>query len=119
MSNTLYFYKGTVMPMGSFPQEFAFKQAKKMLADGIRNKISLSDQADLYFRQLDVMEKALWKHCNPVSEAGVKLFSDAMKETLKINSEPALTALWTFNICALLIMKKISDDDMNGVMSMN
>ena len=103
MFKTLYFYKGSVMPMESFTKESAFEQAKKMIVDGIRNKISLSEQADLYFGQLDAMEQALWKHCNPVSEDGMKLFTDAMKETLKIDSEPQhLSALWTLNICALV-----------------
>ena len=108
---TLYFYKGTTMPMFALEQKDAFVLAKEQLALGLRmSNISLEDQAKDYFDQLNIIEEAMYKYCNVASKEGFK------KVSLVLNhSEEEIYSLWCINICCLLILKKIPDDNMNGI----
>ena len=109
---TLYFYKGTTMPMMKLEEKDAFKLAKEQLALGLRMcNMSLKDQAKDYFKQLDTIESLMYQHCNPTTPKKFKKVCQLLGQ-----SEDAVYILWCLNICCLLILKRMSDDNMNGIM---
>ena len=114
MKGTLYLYKGTAMPMMWLNEEDAMKLAKEQLALGLRmSNISLAEQADDYRNQLNIIEDAMNKFCNPSSKKGLKKVANSCNQSVK-----HLYTLWCINICCLLILKAIPDDNMFGIMSM-
>jgi hypothetical protein len=100
------------MPMTWLDEADAMKLAKEQLELGIRmSGMSLMEQKKDYFEQLELIEDTLNKYCNPSSEK-------KMKKVSKILNKPIddIYSLWCINICCLLILKAIPDDDMNGIM---
>ncbi len=115
MSGTLYFYKGTAFPITttSPSSRTVMDNAKEMIALGLRmSNISLDEQAKDYFEQLDIIEDHLHKYCNPSSKKKLKKVC-----SLLMKDEDELYATWCLNICALLIMKRINNDEMNGLLN--
>ena len=115
MTIAMYFYKGTaVMPNDyNLPMEDAMALGKEQVANGLRmSGLSLEEQTKDYFKQLDTVEQLYYEHCNPSTEEG-------FKKVCKIIGMPPdqVYALWCINICSLLVMKKLTNDDMNGVIA--
>jgi len=115
--NVLFFYKGSTIPsacVGSSEEQTVMKLAKEMIAQGLRDGESLEQQKADYVQQLDKLEQALFNS----QKAGFmkhEMYKEACKSVDKM--EDTFHALWSLNICALIILKVIKDDDdMNGVM---
>ena len=114
--NVLFFYKGSCTPSvitGENEEETIMKMAKDMIVQGLRFGESLEQQKDDYIQQLDIMEQALF---NSQKAGFIKhdMYKEACKSVGKM--EGTFHALWSLNICALIILKVIKNDDMNGVM---
>ena len=109
--NTTYFYKGTCFPLciKNITIKDVLKNSKDMLKMGLITNVSLEEQAQDYFKQLDIIENALFKYCNPSSKKGLKKVCNILNK-----SDIELFTLWSLNICALLHLKKLNDDDLNG-----
>ena len=107
---TLYFYKGTTFPYMYIKEEEGMKWGKEQILRGQQENISLKEQADLYRNQLDFIEDAMCKFCNPTSERGLKKLAKKLKKDVH-----HLYAIWSMNICSLLILKGIPDDDKFGI----
>ena len=116
-TNTLYFYKGTPFAYECMlSQDNAMKLGKKQIALGLRlSGISLEQQAADYLKQLDTIEACLFKH----SKDGMMTNKCKVKVSKELGmSIDKLYDMWCVNICSLLIMNKLKNDDMNGFMSM-
>jgi gamma-glutamylcysteine synthetase len=101
------------MPMMWLDEADAMKLAKEQLELGIRmSGMSLMEQKKDYFEQLELIEDTLNKYCNGVEA------KKGMKKVSKILNQPVKTiySMWCINICCLLILKAIPDDDMYGIM---
>ena len=113
MGRTLYLYKGTTMPMMWLKEQDAMNSAREQLELGLRmSNISLSEQSDDYKNQLNKIEECMYKYCNPSSEEGIKKVAKVCGQSVE-----HLYGLWCINICCLLILKIIPDDNMNGIMT--
>jgi hypothetical protein len=113
---TLYYYKGTPFVYDCMlSQDNAMQLGKEQIALGLRlSGISLEQQATDYFQQLDIVETCLFKH----SKDGMMTNKCKVKVSKELGmSIDKLYGMWCVNICSLLIMKKLKDDDMNGIMS--
>ena len=113
---TLYFYKGTPFVYECMlPYDAAMTLGKEQIAGGLRlSNLSLEEQAKDYFQQLDIIESCLFKH----SKEGMMTNKCKAKVAKELNmSINKLYGLWCVNICSLLIMKKLVNDDMNGVIN--
>ncbi len=120
-TRTHFYYKGTTFPQyleGENIAEDMKKYANEMIVEGLRNNVSLEEQKKDYKEQLDMIEgvmceiignkstqkkKECEKYCNEIAEYLEQDIDD-------INS------LWMLNICALLKLKVIEDDNMNGIL---
>ena len=118
--HVLFFYKGSTIPAacaGWEEEEIVMKLAKETIVRGLRDGKSLEQQKADYVQQLDKLEQALQKS----QKAGFmkhEMYKEACKSVDKM--EDTFHALWSLNICALIILKVIKDDDdMNGVMKLN
>jgi len=116
---TLYFYKGT--PFGQWEKQLSYKTAmaggKAQIETGLRiSKMSLEEQAVFYFQQLDCMEAAFCRHSRNGEITRKAIVRVAKELDMSIDK---LYATWCIDICSLLIMKKIKDDNMNGIMQMS
>lgn len=115
--NVLFFYKGSCTPSvltGENEEETVMKMAKDMIVQGLRFGESLEQQKADYIQQLDIMEQALF---NSQKAGFIKhdMYKEACKSVGKM--EGTFHALWSLNICALIILKVIkADDEMNGVL---
>ena len=108
--NVLYFYKGTAWPQyPTLPVKEAMERGKKMLVLGLKNGLSLEAQAEIYKSQLDIIEGTMVKYANPTTEKGMNKVASILNTDLD-----SIGYLWVANICALLHLKKIQNDDMNG-----
>ena len=115
-TKVLFFYKGTSHPQvidAPDVEEYTMKQANEMILLGMRQGVSMKQQKADYIEQLDMMEQALFKAAN-----GGLL---TKKATLKAAESVGLTAdkfyhWWCLDICALIKMKAIKDDNENGIM---
>jgi hypothetical protein len=115
-AKVLFFYKGTAHPQvidAPDVEEYLMKQANDMILLGMRQGVSMKQQKADYIEQLDMMEQALVKAANgnPLNE----------KATLKAAKIVGQTAdkfyyWWCLNICALIKMKVLKDDNDNGIM---
>jgi len=117
ITNTLYFYKGTAFPSNfELSQDIAMKMGKEQIAVGLRlSKLSLEEQAKTYLEQLDIIEACIFKH----SKDGIMTRKTNYKVSKELNmSLEKAYAMWCVNICSLLVMKKLNNDNMNGFMSM-
>mgnify|MGYP003667217388 FL=1 len=108
--NVLYFYKGTAWPQyPTLPVKEAMERGKQMLVDGLKGGFSLEDQAETYKSQLDYIESTMVKYANPTTEKGMNKVASIINRDLD-----SIGYLWVANVCALLHLKKIQNDDMNG-----
>ena len=108
--NVLYFYKGTAWPQyPTLPVKEAMERGKKMLVLGLKNGLSLEAQVEIYKSQLDIIEGTMVKYANPTTEKGMNKVASILNTDLD-----SIGYLWVANICALLHLKKIQNDDMNG-----
>ena len=108
--NVLYFYKGTAWPQyPTLPVKEAMERGKQMLVDGLKDCLSLEAQAEIYKSQLDIIEGTMVKYANPTTEKGMNKVASILNTDLD-----SIGYLWVANICALLHLKKIQNDDMNG-----
>ena len=80
-----------------------------MLVDGLKGGFSLEDQAETYKSQLDYIESTMVKYANPTTEKGMNKVASIINRDLD-----SIGYLWVANVCALLHLKKIQNDDMNG-----
>tara|TARA_R110002020_G_scaffold109601_1_gene253553 strand:- start:167 stop:481 length:315 start_codon:yes stop_codon:yes gene_type:complete len=102
------------MPQMMLDEADAMKLAKEQLELGIRmSGMSLMEQKKDYLEQLEKIEDVMNKYCNGVEA------KKGMKKVSKILNHPIdhIYALWCINICCLLILKAIPDDDKNGIMN--
>jgi uncharacterized protein (UPF0335 family) len=118
---TRYFYKGTCfpIPLPAADQELLMKCAKDMIAAGLRDGDTMKSLATLFKAQLDeIIEKLveLEKENGNCECSREDLVLLAASEPFDMELENMVT-LWTLNVCALLIMKEIEDDEMNGVLT--
>lgn len=91
------FYKGTMGPMRIFSEEgldMMYNLSNDMIKEGLKHGFSLKEQGEDYKNQLDVLENKLYN-----------------SETL--DQEESL--LYWLNVLALIKLKIISNDDMNGI----
>ena len=108
--NVLYFYKGTAWPQyPTLPVKEGMERGKQMLVDGLKGGFSLEDQAETYKSQLDYIEATMVKHANPTTEKGMNKVASIINRDLD-----SIGYLWVANVCALLHLKKIQNDNMNG-----
>ena len=105
---TAYYYKGTAFPLCYTNPTFdkIMEHAHNMIETGILHGDSLKQQKQTYLTQLDMIESSLCKHNGELT----KLVKDIGQ------TEDELYAVWQLDICALLIMKVIKEDDDNGTM---
>jgi len=117
LDTTLYFYKGT--PFGGWEKQLdcdmAMLSAKAQLELGVRMSMTLKEQAAAYLRQLDLMEASMCRHAKMGDVTRKVLVKVAKDMDMSIDK---MYAIWCVNICCLLIMKKLENDDMNGIMRM-
>jgi hypothetical protein len=105
-----YFYKGTAWPQyPTIPVKEAMDTGKKMIVGGLKGGFSLEDQAETYKSQLDYIESTMVKYANPTTEKGMNKVASILNKDLDF-----IGAMWINNVCALLHLKKIQNDDMNG-----
>ena len=101
------------MPMMWLKEQDAMNSAKEQLELGLRmSNISLAEQSDDYKNQLNKIEECMYKYCNPSSKKGIKKVAKVLGQSVE-----DLYTIWCINICCLLILKTISDDNMNGIMT--
>ena len=115
---TLYFYKGTAFPNTNYhlPCDKAMLLGKEQIVAGMRmSNLSIEEQSKDYFQQLDMMEQAIFKNCKD-GFVTKKTLGKVAKELGQ--SIDTLYAMWCVNICSLLIMKKLENDNMNGPITM-
>ena len=80
----------------------------------MKHGVTLDEQKKDYFEQLDLIEKVLCATSNKgrIDEKTVKKACKLMKK-----DEDSVYIIWCLNICALLKLKAIKDDNMNGIVS--
>jgi hypothetical protein len=113
MSNyELYFYKGTSFSPVYIPLDKCMEAGKEQIVLGLRlSGMSLEEQAKLYLEQLDTIEACLFECCPEYMNR-----KTARRVSVKLNmSIEKIYTMWSVNICSLLIMKKLKNDDMNGI----
>jgi hypothetical protein len=116
---TLYFYKGT--PFGQWEKTLSYENAmtggKEQIALGLRRSgLSLEQQATEYLQQLDIIEDSFVKYAKGGEITRKVIAKVAKAMDLSIDK---LYAMWCINICSLLIMKKLENDNMNGIMTIS
>ena len=111
---TLFFFNGTSFPMSGNSEKDGFDMGRKQLMDGVKAGYSLPNQAEFILKQLKQMEGLLFKHANPSTEQGMNTISRLLNTPLD-----NLYSLWTMNVCALLILKKIHNDENNGILTIS
>ena len=114
----LFFYKGTAFPqVVDAPNLEAemMKNATEMIVLGLKHGVSMEQQKKDYKEQLDLMEQRLCDEArNKIMDEGV---IDRAMVSLGIESRDYFYSTWCLNICALLKMKVIKDDNENGILS--
>lgn len=112
MFGTTYYYKGTAMPQMWLKEADAYKLSKEMIVLGLKAGHSFNTQTNMYFEQLNKIEEAMFKYCNPSSEEGMKRVSEILQQSIE-----KIYTTWCLNICALLVMKVLPNDLMNGLLT--
>ncbi len=117
--SVLFYYKGTTFPqVCDIPnlEQKMMDKAYEMIISGMLSGVSLEQQKIDYKTQLDLIEQTF---CN-ISQ-GRCMDENTLKEVieeLEVKSVEALYSTWCLNICALLKMKVIKDDNNNGILTM-
>ena len=105
-----YFYKGTAWPQyPTIPVKEAMDAGKEMIVRGLKGGLSLDAQAEIYKSQLDLFEGTMVKYANPTTEKGMNKVASILNKDLD-----SIGSMWIANVCALLHLKKIQNDNMNG-----
>tara|TARA_R110000787_G_scaffold160903_1_gene274407 strand:- start:193 stop:564 length:372 start_codon:yes stop_codon:yes gene_type:complete len=108
--SVLYFYKGTAWPQyNPIPVKETMDIGKEMIVLGLKDGLSLEAQAEIYKSQLDLIEGIMVKYANPTTEKGMNKVASILNKDLD-----SIGSMWIANVCALLHLKKIQNDDMNG-----
>ena len=117
-NSVLFFYNGTAFPqMVDAPdlEEKMIKNANEMIVLGLKHGVSLEEQKKDYKEQLDLMEQTL---CDT---AQGKMMDDASIDRawviLGLKDRQHFYNLWCLDVCALLKMKVIKNDNENGILS--
>jgi len=107
-SQSMWFWKGTMI--GYFPAsaEYVKKQALEMILLGIKQNCSKEEQIKLYTEQLNDYEKIIYQ-----SNGEVNKYFPKIQKKYELTQINFLTQ-WTLNIAALLIMKKIQNNNEYG-----
>jgi len=110
----LYFYKGSAWPIVYYgiPVKKFMEQAHKIIVSFLKDNISLKEQVEIYKNQLDYIEGLMVKYANPTTDKGMKKVASIAEQDLDTIGE-----LWCTNVCALLKLNEIKNDDMNGILS--
>jgi len=110
----LYFYKGTAFPIVyiGLPVKKIMEQAHIMIVKFLKKNISLKEQVEMYKYQLDYIERLMVKYANPTTDKGMKKVASIMEKDLDW-----IGSVWSINVCALLKLNEIKNDDMNGILS--
>jgi len=111
-----FYYKGTAHPVVYDVPDFdiyMMKMANEMIVDGIKIGESIEEQKIHYKEQLDYWEKTI---CEQAS--GGEITEDVLERVANIleMSKDSFYNLWCLNICALLKLKVINDDNNNGIL---
>jgi hypothetical protein len=115
----LFYYNGTCFPMTCLPEDAVMNNAKKLLEINLREGISLDKQAEAFTKQLDLIENLFYTHCNPSSPKRLKKVVALLNGQGWNTTVDRLYGIWCINICSLLIMKKIKNDDNNGILKVD
>jgi phage regulator Rha-like protein len=115
-TKVLFFYKGTSHPQvvdAPDVEEYIMKKANEMILLGMRHGVSMKQQKADYIEQLDMMEHALFTAAN-----GGLLTKKAILKAAESVGQTAdkFYYWWCLDICALIKMKAIKDDNENGIM---
>ena len=111
-----FYYKGTAHPVVvDIPDldVYMMKMANKMIVDGMKCGDSIEKQKIYYKEQLDYWEKTIYEQAS-----GGEITEDVLERVsniLKI-SKDSFYNMWCLNICALLKLKVINDDNNNGIL---
>ena len=113
--SALFFYKGTAFPTlihTPTPVKDMRERANEMIILGMKHGVTLDEQKKDYFEQLDLIEKTLCE----TSKQG-RIDEKTIKNACKLLGEDKdrVYITWCLNICALLKLKAIKDDNMNGI----
>lgn len=120
-TRTHFYYKGTTFPQYLEGENVAYnmkKYANEMIIMGLRNNVSLEEQKKDYKEQLDMIEEVIFevfgkkgtgneKECKKYLNEIAEHFNSAIED---------IQSMWMLNICALLKLKVIEDDNMNGIL---
>ena len=115
--SALFFYKGTAFPTlihTANPVKDMRERANEMIILGMKHGITLDEQKKDYFEQLDLIEETLCETSNKG-----RIDEKTIKRACKLLGEDtdSVYITWCLNICALLKLKAIKDDEMNGIVS--
>ena len=115
-NSVLFFYNGTAFhQMVDAPdlEEKMIKNANEMIVLGLKHGVSLEEQKKDYKEQLDLMEQTL---CDTAQ--GKMMDADTIDRAAKkmCISIDTFYSMWCLNICALLKMKVIKNDNDNGML---
>lgn len=117
----LFFYKKTMFPQVVDAPDVAekfTKTANEMIVNGLKHGVSMEQQKEDYISQLDLMEEAL----TSTAEGGEMDIGRAMvmlgEAGLQMTDLQRFYNIWCLNICALLKMKAIKNDNDNGILKM-
>ena len=113
---TLYFWKGSTFPVFMKGDHYNYfnNSSIKMIKDGIKNGYSKEQQIVNYKKDLDIIEKQLLKHCNPYNKQGMKNLCQELGQI-----EAKISIMWCLNICALLNLNAIPNDNNNGILHLS
>jgi hypothetical protein len=115
--SVLFFYKGTAFPqIVDIPNlvEKMTKSSNDMIIRGIKNGFTIEQQKKDYKEQLD-----LWEQTLCVEAKGMEMDDDSIDRamvSMGFDNRQMFYSMWCLNICALLKMKVINNDNENGIL---
>jgi len=115
----LAFYKGTPWPTSCIRDKNMIghfqKLSHEMITTGLRMGISLDTQKQDYLTQLNKFESTLIKHSSTGQAGGIAGPNSIKKVCEELGmDEKTITSLWYLDVGALLELKVIENDNMNG-----
>lgn len=118
-TQTRFFYKGTQFPIALVGENTAqeiIKNANEMIIMGLRNNISLEEQKKDYKKQLDMIEQKLFDIGSTQNKSKIKKGLTNIAKYFNSTIDD-IHSMWMLNVCALLKLKVIENDNMNGLMT--
>jgi len=118
-TQTRFFYKGTQFPIALVGENTAqeiIKNANEMIIMGLRNNISLEEQKKAYKKQLDMIEQKLFDIGSTQNKSKIEKGLTNIAKYFNSTIDD-IHSLWMLNVCALLKLKVIENDDMNGLLT--